>query len=140
MDATHGLPGSTPEHVGRRLDAQEAEGRAIGKDDLPVFVEEHQGVRNRTQDLIQQRDTRKQLEQVFDLQLRRPLGGCKLGLHDLDVLLRPVVRCFLSFSIQCTARLSTVNSEIYGAGPLDRESFPARLTAAWSMRPKAPCP
>ena len=89
MEATQGLTGSTPEHVGRRFDAQEAEGRAIGEDDLPVFVEEQQDVRNRTQDLIQQRDTRKQLEQVDDFQLRRPLGGCKLGLHDFHVLLRP---------------------------------------------------
>jgi hypothetical protein len=38
------------------FDAQEAESSVVGKDDLPVFVQEEQDIGNRTQDLLEQRD------------------------------------------------------------------------------------
>jgi hypothetical protein len=60
MRAPEGLAGAVSEHVERRFDAQEAEGSVVGKDDLPLFVQEDQDIWNRTQDLLEQRDARKQ--------------------------------------------------------------------------------
>jgi hypothetical protein len=60
VDAVEGLTGPIPQQVECRLHAQEAEGRVVGEDDLPMFVQEYQDIRNRTEDLAEQRDVRKQ--------------------------------------------------------------------------------
>jgi hypothetical protein len=85
MHASEGLSGPVSEHFERRFDAQEAESGVVGEDDLPLFVEEDQDIGNRTQDLLEQRDARKQPVQVSDSCFGCPLRGCELGLHHFDV-------------------------------------------------------
>jgi hypothetical protein len=60
MRASERLAGPVSEHVERRFDAQEAESSVVGKDNLPLFVQENEDIGNRTQDLLEQRDARKQ--------------------------------------------------------------------------------
>jgi hypothetical protein len=60
VDAVEGLARPIAEQIECRLHAQEAESRVVGEDDLPLFVQEHQDIRNRTEDLAEQRDVRKQ--------------------------------------------------------------------------------
>ena len=61
MRASEGLAGPVPEYFERGFDAQETESSVVCKDDLPFFVQEDEDIGNRTQDLLEQRDARKQL-------------------------------------------------------------------------------
>jgi hypothetical protein len=60
MRAPEDLAGAVSKHVERRFDAQEAESSVVGEDDLPLFVQEDQDIGNRTEDLFEHRDARKQ--------------------------------------------------------------------------------